>query len=111
VGSASKFVMPDWSRNDLTNGDILHPAMEVQTEVEAAAYLAGYIDFKVRRFGKSRDEAERIVKADIGYWTGYFDEKTQERVLRLFEYSHPIFGTARPDAETALRAGRGAARG
>ena len=35
--------------------------------------------------------AEEIVKANLEYFSGYYDEATMYRVQKLFRCSHPIF--------------------
>ena len=97
---------PDWTRDDLTFGDILHPAMEVKTEEEAQDYLEHYIRYMMRKWGRSRAKAEENARANIGYWTGYHDSKTARRVMTLFGAAHPIFGTSRPEPAEALAAGK-----
>jgi len=45
---------------------------------------------------------------DTGYYAGYYDHETRERVERLFNCTHPIFGDAathQPTAEESLNAG------
>jgi hypothetical protein len=39
-----------------------------------------------------RAEAERIERANLGYYAGYYSTATRERVERLFSCAHPIFG-------------------
>ncbi len=44
-------------------------------------------------FGKTREEAEEIERANLGYWAGYYRPETRERVERLFRCAHPFFGS------------------
>jgi hypothetical protein len=37
--------------------------------------------------------AERFVRAQVGYFAGYYDDETRARVERLFKCSHPVFGS------------------
>ena len=110
----SKFTMPDWSLV-LTFGECLDPAMEVETEEQARAYLDGYVGhiMRVRDSDEpvTHEKALEIAKAIIGWWTGYQDAATAERVMRLFDCAHPIFGHARPDAAEAFAAGKRMAEG
>jgi len=71
------------------------PAMSILDQAEADAWFEACVIHCVTFGGKSRKEAERIERANIGYWTGYCDAETAERVFRLFKCSHPIFGTRR----------------
>jgi hypothetical protein len=55
------------------------------------------------------DEAQTAVRVGIGYFAGYFDNATRERVERLFECEHPYFGSIAkngpPTASEALEIG------
>jgi hypothetical protein len=44
------------------------------------------------RFNKTREEAEKIERANIGYMSGYFSTKEMARIQELFGVVHPIFG-------------------
>lgn len=41
----------------------------------------------------------------MGYYAGYYDAETRERVERLFGAVHPIFGSVRNTPEEILKAG------
>src|SRR6185503_5793688 len=89
-----------------TWAEIYNPAMDVQTEQEAADYLAAVVAHHQKYFAQSdRAKAERIVLANIGYWSGYCSDETAQRVLRLYKTEHPVFGRRRPTAEEAFAAG------
>jgi hypothetical protein len=88
----------------VTLGDKYGPAMEVRTQGEADAYLEKCVEHTMRH-GKSREEATKIELANIGYWTGYYDRETVERVLPLFKTTHPVFGRTWPSPEEAFRKG------
>ncbi len=89
-----------------TIGGLYRPAMEVQTQGEADAYLEALIGWSISYWGQTREEATKIQLSNIGYFTGYYDSDTAQRVMRLFRTAHPIFGTSTPTAEEALEAGR-----
>lgn len=81
------------------------PAMVITEQAEAD----GYFERCVRHgmlFGNSREEAERIERENLGYYAGYYDAETAERVHRLFKTEHPIFGKRTPTAEEAFAFGR-----
>jgi len=80
----------------LTNGECLHPAMKITDADDAAQYLRdyvafiqGFLDKKPRQDGMT---AEQIAKTNLGYFAGYYDDETRERVELLFACKHPIFG-------------------
>lgn len=78
----------------LSYGEALDPAMKVQSEEEARAYFNAYATY-LRRFCPTDEEARSVARVNIGYWTGYMDTATAERVRRLFGFGHPIFGRDR----------------
>jgi hypothetical protein len=55
-----------------------------------------------------------VERHNLGYFAGYYDNETRERVERLFKCSHPIFGSiaknGAPTAKEALAAGMVAAK-
>lgn len=90
--------------DDATIGQVYGPAMEITTQADADAYFTVIVDHTMH-FGKSRDEAVAVVRENIGYYTGYYDRETADRVMRLFNASHPIFGRSYPTTEEAFRTG------
>lgn len=98
----------------ITIGDKYGPAMKITGHAEATAYFEKCVDHSVAA-GRSRPDAEYIERANLGYYAGYYDNETRERVERLFNCSHPVFGkisaVGAPTTEEALQAGRDMARG
>jgi hypothetical protein len=43
---------------------------------------------------------------NVGYFSGYYDAKTAEKIMSVFKTAHPIFGTRRPDATEAFEQGK-----
>ncbi len=74
-----------------TIGDKYRPAMMITDQAEADAYFERCVDHMMR-VGHDRLEAEDIERQNLGYFAGYYDSKTRERVERLFRCSHPILG-------------------
>ena len=97
----------------LNYGECLKPAMEIQTEADAMQYKRDYIAYTQKFLDKERrtDEktAEDIVNINLGYFAGYYDNETRERVERLFCTKHPIFGSIEsngsPTAKEAFTSG------
>ena len=85
--------------NDLSYGDILGPAMNITDANDAHQYFREYVQYiqnwmdseKPRK--PQKDTAEQIAKANLGYYAGYYDNKTRQRVEKLFCCEHPIFGS------------------
>lgn len=78
-----------------TYGDIYGPAMKLTTREGANDWWESAVENLTTAFGKSREEAEDVVSQNLGYWTGYYDSETAQRVFELFAHrnvSHPIFG-------------------
>jgi hypothetical protein len=103
-----------WTKDTTTIGDMYHPAMAITDQAEADAYFERLVEYSMREWGKSREEAEQTQKSNLGYFAGYYDSETRERVERLFHCSHPVFGSiaekGAPTPEEALEAGKRMAR-
>lgn len=105
----------------LTYGECLRPACEkIKTREDAAQYFKAYVAFiqkaidKEGAAGKDKDAAA-IAKSNLGYFAGYYDGETMERVNRLFDTAHPIFGrafdvTPKQALEAGIKAGKAAAK-
>lgn len=102
----------------ITIGEKYGPAMEITEQADADAYFERCVhhtmwhlihDGKVETQPEARIEAERIEKINLGYYAGYYDSATRERVERLFHCAHPVFGSiaerGAPTADEALMAG------
>ena len=104
------------NKETLTYGECLGPAMGITEPEDARQYLRDYIDFIQCALDKEpRDDdktAAEIAGINLGYYAGYYDHETRERVERLFDCSHPVFGKAEngtPTPEEAFSAGVAAA--
>ena len=75
-----------------TYGQQFNEALACKTPEEAAAWLAKEVRRYRDEFGKDAAEAERIIKVNIGYMAGYYDDKTAKQIHRLFGATHPVFG-------------------
>lgn len=102
--------MPDWSKPDLTMGDLYNPAMNITDSDYAERYMRCLVDY-LKRFDKnarrmSLDKIENIQRINLGYYAGYFDGATMSRVNRVFNTAHPIFGSTPPTKEEAFEMGK-----
>lgn len=82
------------------------PAMAITDQSAADAYFGRCVAHSMRFGGLTRPEAERVERINLGYYAGYYDAQTQERVNRLFLTTHPVFGDRRPSPEDAFEMGR-----
>ena len=94
-----------------TIGELLKPAMNIVKQEDADQYLKSYIEFTQHDGSSflSNKEVEQICKSNIGYFAGYYSDEVRERVERLFNCSHPIFGSIKENGtitpEKAFQAG------
>ena len=90
------------------------PAMNITDQSKADAYFEECVKHSMS-FGKTRAEAENLERGNLGYYAGYYDAETRERVERLFHCCHPVFGSiakdGAPTSERAFESGRKMARG
>jgi len=97
----------------ITIGDKYGPAMKMRDQAVADAYFEQCVAHTMS-WGRSREEAEKTERANLGYFAGYYDDETRERVERLFRCSHPVFGSIAvdgpPTPEQCVRAGEDAAK-
>jgi hypothetical protein len=93
----------------LTYSECYDPAMKIQTQAEADEYFEALVERHVRCLGATRAQAVAIERENLGYWAGYQDSATRERVERLFKCAYPVFGPVavmgQPTVEEALAAG------
>jgi hypothetical protein len=83
------------NKDILTYGECLSPAMNITDEEDAKQYLIEYIKYIQIHLDKEPREddktAEEIAKINLGYFAGYYDNSTRQRVEKLFCCSHPIY--------------------
>lgn len=88
-----------------TIGDLYRPAMRITKQNEASEYLEMLVCRRMQLSGKTREDAMRCEKSNLGYFAGYYDAETMARVNQLFETEHPVFGVSYPDPQSALESG------
>ncbi len=96
------------NKKTLTYGECLGPAMEITDPAEAQEYFMDYVAYTEARLKEEENKegltAEQIVKANLGYYAGYYGNDVRERVEKLFSCSHPIFGAIKYGVPTAKEA-------
>ncbi len=102
------------NKETLTYGESLGPAMQITDQEDADQYLDAYVDFLYQRRLREGKQSQMntlraLAKTNLGYYAGYYDSETRERVERLFKCQHPVFGSiadnGAPTTEQALEAG------
>lgn len=100
-------------RKGATYAETLGPGMEITDQAEADAYFKDLVELQMQ-FNPDPKEAESIARSNLGYYAGYYDDITRERVERLFKCKHPVFGSiaenGAPTPEQAFAAGVAAAK-
>jgi len=93
---------------EISFADKYGPAMVIADQTQADEYFAACVQHTMS-FGIGREFAEEAERGNLGYFAGYYDNETRERVERLFSCAHPVFGSiARngpPSPEAAFSAG------
>lgn len=84
--------------------DIYDPAMKIESAEDAKDYLERIVEYFILH-GHHYEKAEYIAKSNLGYWTGYYDQETANRVFKLFDCEHPVFGREFPTPEEAFKKG------
>jgi len=91
--------------DEFTYGNTLGPAMSIIDPDEAQAYFRALVDEYERRGDVHPEKSVWMAKVNLGYYAGYYDSATMDRVYQLYQTQHPYFGT-RTDvgvAETYLK--------
>lgn len=84
-----------WKNKELkTIGEIFDTALDLakNDKYEAGVFYNAYIDSVRDANGCSREEAEKIVKSNLGYFAGYYDSKTCDLIYKVYCTEHPVFG-------------------
>lgn len=87
----------------LTFAECLGPAMGITDPEDAKQYLKGYVTYLNNNSAWTMEESnavlmgnftssEEMAKRSLGYYAGYYDNETRERVEKLFDCEHPMFG-------------------
>ena len=65
-----------------------------QTSKTAQSWLESQIRHLVVGHDAEPAEAEQLIKSNLGYMAGYYNDATAKKIFELFNAVHPIFGTA-----------------
>ncbi len=90
----------------LTIGEKYRPVAKVKTREEAMEYFEELVQYNMEVSDHSQEQAIDIEKQNIGYYAGYYDRETMQRIHKLFLTSHPIFGEKSPTPTEAFEKGK-----
>lgn len=76
----------------MTIGEKYMPAMTITDQAEADAYFQRMVDHSMTYHRKTREEAEALERANLGYFAGYYDADTRKRVECLFRCAVEVEG-------------------
>jgi hypothetical protein len=93
-------------QNMMTQPEIIKLALRGGTKEGARRLVQQQVDEMVKVLSYDEAEARRVTLVNIGYYTGYLDHDTADRIMELFDTEHPIFGRTHPTPEEAFRLGR-----
>ncbi len=80
----------------VTIGAKYGPAMGVKTKSEAKTKFAELVEHAMHvDLNLTRETAVAQERNNLGYYAGYYDRETQERVQALYGAPHPLFGPVR----------------
>lgn len=85
--------------------------MLIDDQAAADEYFERCVRHTMRRAEVGRYCAEKIERANLGYYAGYYNHETRLRVERLFRCCHPYLPPASlgpPDLEKTIESGRDA---
>lgn len=83
-----------WQGKELkTVDDIRQIVLACRTKPEAQEFLAAY------------SAVNPSARENIGYLTGFLDQKTATRIFDLFDCEHPVFGRNFPTPSEAFQMG------
>ena len=85
---------------NITIGEKYRPAMAIKDPQKARKYFDELVANNMACSEHTKEEAEAIEKANLGYFAGYYDNETRVRVEKLFCCAHPVFGKAEKKAIT-----------
>lgn len=79
---------------------------EAKTKKEMLARFDKLLKEVVKKYGGTKESNRVMQLSNIGYFSGYYDKKTWDRVHKWLGATHPIFGASYPTTEQALNSGK-----
>lgn len=84
-----------WENKEIkTAGEIFDIALNLAKtdKQKAIQFFNAYVDWVRDTNGSSREEAEKIVKDNLGYFSGYYNKEVSDIIYSTYSCEHPIFG-------------------
>jgi hypothetical protein len=78
---------------------------KINTKEEAAALVAEEAAAASDFYKIPVETAAANILSNIGYFTGYLDHASADRIMEMFDCEHPVFGRTHPTTEEAYRIG------
>jgi len=75
----------------MTWGEWFASALACKTEEDAQVWLKIEIKRHKKLYGNSKTTALPLIKSNLGYMAGYYDNETANKILMLFGAAHTIF--------------------
>lgn len=95
---------------EATFGELMEVAMSIARlgdEPMRDAFVKAYANMilEVNDEIETHDEAVSMVKENLGYLCGYYDQDTASMMYNFYDMEHPIFGRTNPTTEEAIELG------
>lgn len=84
-----------WQNKELkTAGEIFDTALNLAKtdKHNAGVFFNAYVDWVRDTNECSHEEAEKIVKDNLGYFSGYYSKEVSDIIYSTYSCEHPIFG-------------------
>jgi hypothetical protein len=77
----------------VTIGEQFDDAMRCETKAQASLWIERELERYWTQYEVPAPKALEIIKSNLGYMAGYYDEAAAKKISHLFGALHPIFGT------------------
>lgn len=96
-----------FSHKGYSYGMVFNAALAQETQEDAERFLRGYIEFIALFPDRSPGHTpEQVARINLGYMAGYYGDEVRQKIERLYNAEHPIFGRTSPTAEEAFQMGQ-----
>lgn len=81
---------------EYTTGNVYTPMVEAATgsrnDIDPMNYFEAVVTINVKVYNQEPDYAVSVVRQNVGYWAGYFDNEAMQKVREVYRARHPVFG-------------------